>query len=133
MKYILHYILTFFVFLAIDFIWLAVISKNLYKDNIGHLMAENVKYIPALIFYLLFVIGILSLSVYPGLKENNLVKTMIFASIFGLVSYGTYDLTNWATLKSWPAKIVIIDMCWGTFLSISVALASYFIGKFLTL
>lgn len=128
-KYLILYVLTFIVFLVIDFIWLGFISKNLYRDNIGHLMSDSVNVWAAFAFYLLFVLGILVLIVVPALNEGNFSKMLIFAALFGLICYATYDLTNWATLKDWPVKIVAIDMIWGTVLSTSVAAISYYIGN----
>jgi uncharacterized membrane protein len=131
LKHIGFYFSSLIAFLLIDFVWLAFISPSLYKSQIGHLMASNVKYIPALAFYLLFVFAILILAIYPGLYENNLMKAIYLGALVGLVSYGTYDLTNYATLRDWPLKIVIIDLIWGTFLSSSTATISFLIGKHL--
>jgi len=128
MKYILLYIATLIVFFLIDLVWLGVISKSLYKNEIGHLMADQAKIIPALVFYLLYVIALLILAVIPGLKESTFIKTLLFSSLLGFISYGTYDLTNFATLKDWPVMIVFIDMAWGTFLTASVGSLSYVVG-----
>ncbi len=129
MKYILLYILTFLVFLAIDAVWLLVISKNLYSKEIGHLMAEKALLLPALIFYLLFVVGVLIFAVIPGYQAQSLSKTLMLGALFGLMTYATYDLTNLATLKDWPLKVTIIDIIWGTSLSTVTGLAGYYIAQ----
>jgi uncharacterized membrane protein len=132
MKYGLLYILTFLVFLAIDAVWLLVISKNLYSKEIGHLMAEKALLLPALIFYLLFVVGVLVFAVVPGYEAQSLSKTLMLSALFGLMTYATYDLTNLATLKDWPIKVTIIDILWGTSLSTLTGLAGYYIAKLIT-
>ncbi|KUK76906.1 MAG: hypothetical protein XD93_0659 [candidate division WS6 bacterium 34_10] len=133
MKYVLLYILTFIVFLAIDAVWLLVISKNLYSKEIGHLMAEKALLLPALIFYLLFVVGVLIFAVLPGYEAQSLSKTLMLGALLGLMTYATYDLTNLATLRDWPIKITIIDIIWGTSLSTLTGLAGYYIAKFINL
>jgi uncharacterized membrane protein len=129
MKYILLYVLNFLVFLAIDAVWLLFIAKNLYAKEIGHLMAEKALLLPALIFYLLFVIGVLIFAVIPGYEAQSLSKTLMLSALFGLMTYATYDLTNLATLKDWPLKVTIIDIIWGTSLSTVTGLAGYYIAK----
>jgi len=129
MKYILLYVLNFLVFLAIDAVWLLFIAKNLYAKEIGHLMAEKALLLPALIFYLLFVVGVLVFAVVPGYEAQSLSKTLMLSALFGLMTYATYDLTNLATLKDWPLKVTIIDIIWGTSLSTVTGLAGYYIAK----
>jgi uncharacterized membrane protein len=129
MKYVLLYILTFIVFLAIDAVWLLVISKNLYSKEIGHLMAERALLLPALIFYLLFVVGVLIFSVIPGYEAQSVSKTLMLAALFGLMTYATYDLTNLATLRDWPIKITLIDIVWGTTISTVTGLAGFYIAQ----
>jgi uncharacterized membrane protein len=129
MKYILLYVLNFLVFLAIDAVWLLFIAKNLYAKEIGHLMAEKALLLPALIFYLLFVVGVLIFAVIPGYEAQSLSKTLMLSALFGLMTYATYDLTNLATLKDWPLKVTIIDIIWGTSLSTVTGLAGYYIAK----
>jgi uncharacterized membrane protein len=131
MKYVYLYILTFIVFLAIDFVWLNWIAKNLYSEKIGHLLAENPNLIAAGVFYLLFVAASLVLAVLPGYEAQSLTKTIMLGAIFGMITYATYDLTNLATLKEWPLSVTIIDIIWGTSLSTATAIAGYYIANFL--
>lgn len=131
MKHILLYIGTFLIFILIDLIWLGIISRNLYKGQIGHLMTDNIKWAAVIIFYLIFVGGVLTFAVMPGGSEKNLAKTIILGGIFGFIAYATYDLTNLATLKDWPTKIVFIDMAWGTILSSLTSLGSYYLYNFI--
>lgn len=131
MKYLYLYILTFVVFLAIDFVWLNFVAKNLYSEKIGHLLAENANLVPALIFYLLFVVGVLIFVVVPGYEAKSIGKTLFLGALFGIMTYSTYDLTNLATLKDWPLSVTIIDIIWGTSVSTVTALAGYYIASFL--
>jgi uncharacterized membrane protein len=114
------------VFLALDFIWLGVIAKNLYKEEIGHLMAEQIRWGAAGAFYLLYVLGLLVFVVLPA-KSGS--QALLLGAFFGLITYATYDLTNLATLKAWPVKIVIYDLVWGAVLSCAVSIISYKIDR----
>ena len=131
MKYIYLYLLTFIVFLAIDFIWLNFIAKNLYATRIGHLLAEKPNLIPALIFYLIFVVGVIVFAIIPGYETKSILKTILLGALFGLLTYSTYDLTNLATLKNWPVSVTIIDIIWGTSLSVLTSTAGYYIATLL--
>jgi uncharacterized membrane protein len=125
---------TLAIFLGIDAVWLLVVSKNFYKNNIGHLMTDNPNLIAALIFYLLFVVGILFFVTVPAVKDANIWKAVLNGAIFGFMTYATYDLTNFATLTDWPLKVVIIDILWGMFISIVTGVLSYLITtKFLNI
>ena len=92
-------------------------------------MAPNPNWSVAIIFYLLFVLGILVFVVLPGLGVNSLKTTLLRAALFGLITYATYDLTNLATLKDWPILLSVVDMIWGTVLSVLVSSISFVAGK----
>jgi uncharacterized membrane protein len=131
MKYIYLYLITLLAFLVVDVIWLTVISKNLYSNSIGHLMAENPKLLPAAIFYLIFVVGVIIFAVLPGYQDSSLIKTILLAALFGGLSYATYDLTNLATLKDWPVHITVIDIIWGASLSTLTSVAGYYAASWI--
>ena len=122
------YISTFLVFLGIDFVWLTKIAPTFYKNNIGHLMADKPNLLPAGLFYILNIFGILIFSVTPALRNNSPKTAVLLGALYGLVTYATYDLTNYATLKGWPLRVVLVDIAWGIFLSAVVSLISYLIG-----
>lgn len=128
-KYLYIYLITLVAFLVIDFIWLNFIAKDLYQKEIGSLLLKNPNLLPALLFYLLFVFALVVIVVVPGIKEDSLIKTLLFAALFGLTTYATYDLTNLATLDGWSAKMTIIDLIWGTSLSTVVAFISFTLGS----
>lgn len=130
-KLLLGYLLTAVVFFAIDLLWLGVIAKNLYQKQIGHLMAEQVNWTAAMMFYLLFIVGILIFAVLPSVEKDSVQQALLYGALFGFFTYATYDLTNLATLKDWPVKVVVIDIFWGMILTGSVATAGYYIFKWL--
>ncbi len=127
MKYVIHYLIAFVVFLGVDAIWLGFIARNLYANAIGHLMTDKVNWLAAFVFYLIFVVGVLIFVVEPAIISQDVKKLIFHAAMFGLITYSTYDLTNLATLKDWPISITLIDLLWGTSLSVIVAFASYHI------
>ena len=129
--YLKLYFSTLAVFFAVDMLWLGVISRAFYKKHLGFLMSPEINWYAALIFYFLFILGILVFVVLPGIKENALPTMLVKAAFFGLVTYATYDLTNLATVKDWPMIITIVDLIWGMILTTIVSLAGFFIGKWM--
>ena len=121
------YVLTVPVFFVIDMIWLGLVAKDFYRNQIGFLLGP-VNWTAAIIFYLLFIVGILVFAVLPALDARSLTKAIILGMFFGFIAYATYDLTNLATTKDWPLTVTLVDMAWGAVLSGSVATASYLIG-----
>ena len=127
MKYLRIYIIALIIFLAIDIIWLAFIAPKFYKSQIGHLMTDKPNFIAAIIFYLIFIVGIVYFVVNPAIESKSLSKVIVAGALFGFISYATYDLTNLATLKEWPLKVTIVDLIWGTSLSTVVSLLTYIV------
>jgi uncharacterized membrane protein len=129
MNYIKTYLTTLAIFLSVDAVWLIFIAKNFYAKHLGYLMKSDVNFIAAGLFYLLFIFGLVILAIQPALKEQSWTKALLLGALLGLVSYGTYDLTNLATIKDWPLIVTIVDLIWGSFLGGSVGTISYFILK----
>jgi uncharacterized membrane protein len=129
--YLKLYLVTLVAFLAIDMVWLGVVARTLYRKHLGFLMAPSPNWLAAILFYLLFIVGILVFAVVPGLEDNSLKTTLLRAALFGLVTYATYDLTNLATVKDWPVLITVVDLAWGTVLSVAVSFVSVMAGKWL--
>lgn len=123
------YCLTLFVFLAIDAVWLGLIAPKFYRSQIGHLMAETVNLPAAGAFYLLFIGMLVYFVVEPGLRVGNLKGALIRGALFGLATYGTYDLTNFATLRDWTFLVTVVDMAWGVTLSALTAGISVWLGR----
>ncbi len=122
------YLIALPVFFIIDMLWLGLVAKNFYQNQIGFLMKTNVNWVAAILFYLLFVGGLVFFVLSPGIAKRNLSYIIIAAILYGLITYSTYDLTNLATLKDWPLLITVIDIIWGMILSVSVSLISYLIA-----
>jgi uncharacterized membrane protein len=123
------YFITLITFLAIDSVWLGLVAPKFYASQIGFLMAETPNFVAAGIFYLLFIVGLVTFVVEPGLKNASLGNAVARGALFGLVTYATYDLTNLATLAGWPVLLTVVDMSWGTILSAVVTLVSVWAGK----
>ena len=130
--YIKLYFITLAAFLAIDAVWLALVARTFYRRYLDWLMAANPNWIAALAFYLLFVVGVLVFVVVPGVEDGSLRTTLLKGALFGLIAYGTYDLTNQATVKNWPPTITAVDMVWGTALSVAVSYIGFVAGKWLS-
>ncbi len=122
------YLLSVPVFFLIDMVWLGLIAPKFYRAQIGHLLAETVKWGPALVFYLLFLVGLSIFAIIPALEVLSWMHALVFGGLFGFFTYMTYDLTNWATLKNWPKLVVAVDLVWGTVLSGAVAIITYFLA-----
>ena len=124
-KILAAYLGTALTMLVLDAIWLTQMSPRLYQPRIGELLAEKPSLPPAVVFYLLYVAGIVLLAVLPALREGGWKRLLINAAAFGLVAYATYDLTNQATLKTWSTTITLVDMAWGTFITTVAASAGF--------
>lgn len=129
MRYIKLYLVSLAVFFVIDLLWLGLAARSFYQQYLGFLMTPSPNWFVAVLFYLLFVVGLLFFVIIPGLNANSLKTTLLRAALFGLITYATYDLTNLATLKDWPVIVSIVDMLWGTFLSVAVSLIGFIAGK----
>lgn len=117
------------VFFAIDMFWLGVVSKNFYRDQIGSLLKTDVNWVAAIIFYLLFIVGLVVFVITPAVEKSSWMHAVMFGALFGLVCYATYDLTNLAVAKDWPLLVTIVDLVWGAVLAASVSTVTYFIAN----
>ena len=115
-------------FLAIDMLWLGVVARGFYRRHLGFLFADQVNWWAAFSFYLLFVAGVLVFAVVPALQAGSLSRALLLGGLLGLLTYGTYDLTNLATVKSWPLVVTLVDMAWGTVLTAAVSGIGYLAG-----
>lgn len=130
-KYLLPYLLTALVFFGIDIVWLGVVAQKLYQKYLGSFLSDQVNWTAAIIFYLLFIVGIFIFAIVPAHEKNSLQTAILFGVLFGFFTYATYDLTNYATLKDWPVQIVFIDILWGVILTGATAVAGFYIMKWL--
>lgn len=130
-KILIAYFLTAIVFFVIDLIWLGLIAKNFYAKNLSEFLSEQVNWLAAIIFYLIFIAGICFFAIYPAIEKKSIYVAIFYGLLFGFFTYSTYDLTNYATLKDWPLKVVLVDIIWGSVLSSLVSISGYFIFGYL--
>ncbi len=125
------YLITLVVFFAIDMIWLGLVAKTFYQSQIGYLMKATPNWSAAILFYLLFIAGLVVFVINPSLAKQSWTQAIMLGALFGLISYATYDLTNLATIKNWPVLVTVVDLVWGTVLSASVSYVSYIVIRYL--
>ena len=118
---------TVVVFIVIDGLWLGLVARSFYRRHLGYLMAEKPNWAAAGVFYLLYAIGLTVFAVIPGTDAGSALHALWRGALFGLVAYATYDLTNHATVRDWPAIVTGVDLAWGTLLSASVAAISAYV------
>ncbi|MDP2032205.1 MAG: DUF2177 family protein [Polaromonas sp.] len=112
-------------FLAADMFWLGLLMPDQYQAWIGPLMRQQPLLLPAVVFYLLYPAGLVVFAIRPALERPGWGRAAALGAFFGLLAYGTYDLSNLATLKNWPVQLTLVDMVWGAALSCGSALAGY--------
>lgn len=125
--FLLYIGVSFLIFFVIDIIWLGLVAKKLYSKWIGHLMLEKPNWTAAIIFYVLYIVFLVIIVLLPAHSNHSLTDAMVYGTLFGFITYATYDLTNLATLKTWPLQMVIVDILWGSFLGFSVSTLAYLI------
>jgi len=118
--FLLLYLVSVPVFLLIDMIWLGYLARGLYQRELGPLLGD-VRWGAAIGFYLIYLVGVTFFASYPAFLDGSVVTAFLLGGLFGFFTYATYGLTNLATLKSWPTKLVFIDLMWGTALGSLVA------------
>ncbi len=129
MAYGIAYLACLIVFGAIDALWISTMAAQLYRPTLGDILLTNLRLVPALIFYFLFPIGLLVFAVAPALRSESWTTAIIYGAIFGAFAYGTYDLTNYATLRNWTAQITLIDIVYGTIVAGTASVAGYWAVK----
>jgi len=113
------------VFLVIDAIWLGLVAKSFYRRHLGDLMLEQPKLHIAAVFYMVYAVAILVLASMPAAQTGSLIQALMLGALLGFTAYGTYDITNMATLKNWPTTMSVVDMIWGTCLTAITSAAGY--------
>ena len=115
--------------IAIDLIWLLGIAKNLYRDQMGDLMANEPKLIAGLAFYLLYALGVCIFVIIPALSRQSWIYALQYGALFGLFCYMTYDLTNLAVIRGFPTQLALIDIAWGSFVTAVCSGIAYWVGS----
>lgn len=130
MIYIKLFLASFVTFLLLDAIWLGLIAKTFYAKNLALYLTNNVIWLSALIFYVVFNIGLLVFVVLPSIEKNSYTTLVIYSLLYGLVTFATYDLTNLATIKDWPLIVSIVDMFYGMFVALASSSAAFYANKY---
>ena len=118
------YVISVPLFFIVDMVWLGLVAKDFYRSRLGNLVGD-INWVAAIIFYLVFLVGLTFFATYPAVIKQSLVTAALLGALFGFFTYATYDLTNLATLKGWPLSVALVDMLWGTILGASVAVTTY--------
>ena len=124
---VLAYVIGLIVFVALDAIWLVLMGPS-YRDVIGDMLAANVRIAPAVAFYLLDMLGLMIFVARPGTRHGA-AWVVAHGALFGLFTYATYDLTNFAVLKNWDLALTIEDVVWGMVISTIVSLVAWSIMR----
>ena len=127
-SYAVAYVPTVIVFFGLDFVWLSTISSSFYRSRIGALLVDQPNLGVAGLFYLCYVAGIVHFAVLPAVNAGTWVTALINGALLGLVAYGTYDMTNLATIKNWSVSVSVVDMIWGVSLTAVAACCGYFVA-----
>lgn len=112
-------------FCLVDFVWLGLMGPRLYRPALGDLVAASPRLAPAVVFYVLYAVGLVWFAVAPAITQGGWRGALLNGALYGLFAYATYDLTNQATLRSWPVKVTVLDLAWGVFASALAAIISY--------
>ncbi len=129
MNFIKLYLISLPIFSLIDLLFVGVIARDFYKEQIGHLMAPEIRWGAVFFFYLFYLFGLVFFAVLPSIREKSWIQALLYGALFGFICYSTYDLTNLATLVKWPIKMVYYDLIWGALISGTVSVITYLIGK----
>jgi uncharacterized membrane protein len=129
--YLKLYAITLAGFFAVDMVWLGLVARRFYQQHLGYLLSEKPNWAAAIVFYLLFIAGLLIFVVVPSLQANSWGKLLFLAATFGLITYATYDLTNMATVRDWPWIVTVVDLIWGVVLATVVSCISFQAGRWM--
>ncbi|MFO7814369.1 MAG: DUF2177 family protein [Halanaerobiales bacterium] len=127
-SYIKTYLVAFIIFIGIDFIWLGLVARDFYRDQIGFIMKDNFNMGVAVIFYLIFIVGLVFFVLSKAIAIESWQFALFAGMFYGFITYATYDITNLSTLKDWPTLLSIVDIAWGTVLCGATSYLTYIIG-----
>lgn len=132
MTYIAAYVASLIVFGVLDAIWLTTMTSRLYRPALGDILLPDLRVAPAVIFYFLFPIGLVVFAAMPAVYDGSAATALGHGALFGLIAYGTYDLTNYATLRNWTLKVTLIDLAYGTMVAALTSFAAYHAARWFT-
>lgn len=129
LKYLGIYFLFLISLIAVDMLWLLVIAKTLYRDSMGHLMADEPKLLAGIAFYVLYAIGVCIFVIVPAVSKQSWFDAVLYGALFGFFCYMTYDLTNLTVLRNFPIQLAFIDMAWGAFVTAALSGFTYWVVR----
>lgn len=132
MVHVIAYLAALLVFGALDAIWLWTMSARFYRPTLGDILLNDLRMAPALVFYFLYPVGLTFFAIAPALKTGDWLTAVLYAAFLAIIAYGTYDLTNYATLRNWNLQITIVDLAYGATVSAISALAGFMAAKALS-
>ena len=131
-RYAAAYLIALVIFVGMDMIWLGIMASRFYRPTLGDIALPSINLAPAIVFYLLYPIGLVLFAVHPALRTASVSAALICGALFGFFTYATYDLTNQATLRNWTLSLTLVDVAWGTILgAVTSCVAVSALGKFL--
>ena len=129
LKYLAGYLGAGLAFAAIDAVWLTTMTNRLYKPILGPILADKPDMKVAVAFYLIYIAGIVFFAISPALRDGGLARAALNGAVLGFIAYATYDLTNQATLNVWSSRLTLIDLAWGTVLTLSASSIGYLAAR----
>ncbi|WP_417435763.1 DUF2177 family protein [Hoeflea sp.] len=117
--------------LIIDAVWLGLVASGFYARQLGDLMLDSPKLSIAAVFYVMYSGVVVLLASAPAFRSGSLQDALLLGAILGFAAYGTYDITNMATLKNWPLVMSLVDMAWGTALTAAASAAGYWLLRWI--
>jgi uncharacterized membrane protein len=121
------YLVALSTFVAADMVWLGAMAPRFYQPTLGDIAISGVNLPPAIIFYAMYPIGLLIFAISPALRSGSLMTAAVYGALFGLFTYATYDLTNYATLRNWTLQLTVVDVAWGTILGAVTSTATVWV------
>jgi len=128
-KYLIVYTGSLAVFLVVDVIWLGWVAQSFYQRQLGELLGQRVNWSAAIAFYFIFIVGLMIFSIVPALTRASLTHAIVMGALYGFFTYATYELTNYALIRGWPAALVPVDIAWGVVLCAIVSAGGYVVGR----
>lgn len=129
LKYFGVYLSFLIALVAIDLVWLLGVAKNLYREQMGDLMASEPKLAAGLAFYLLYALGVCIFVILPALSKQSLIYALQYGALFGFFCYMTYDLTNLAVIRNFPTQLAFVDIAWGSLVTAVCSGLAYWVGN----
>ena len=130
-KYVIVYGVSLAVFLVVDFIWLGWLARSYYHRQLGDLLSQRVNWTAAMAFYAIYIVGLMIFSITPAIHRSSLSQAIILGGLYGFFTYATYELTNYALIRDWPAALVPVDIAWGVVLCCIVSACGFTVSRWL--